>query len=93
MIYFYFDTIDYTTDVVIRHIIQRTNDGGTVAFPLTNNNPNKAAYEAWIAEGNTAEEWNPDTVTEPVTESEPVVEEPTIEEAVSEPVIEESVEP
>lgn len=44
---------------VQRHILQPLADGGVRSFPLTDDNPNKAAYDAWIAEGNTAEEWTP----------------------------------
>jgi hypothetical protein len=40
-----------------RHILQRLGDGGVMSFPLTDDNPNKTAYDAWVAEGNTAEEW------------------------------------
>ena len=40
-----------------RHILKRLPDGGVMSFPLTDDNPNKAAYDAWVAEGNTAEEW------------------------------------
>jgi hypothetical protein len=28
-------------------------------FPLTDDNPNTAGYLAWVADGNTAEEWSP----------------------------------
>jgi hypothetical protein len=42
-----------------RHILQPLSDGGVMSFPLTDDNPNKAAYDAWVAEGNTAEEWSP----------------------------------
>jgi hypothetical protein len=45
---------------VQRHILQRLADGAVRSFPLTDDNPNKAAYDAWVAEGNTAEEWSPD---------------------------------
>lgn len=41
-----------------RHIMQRINDGGVRSFPLTDDNPNMAAYLAWVAEGNEATEWN-----------------------------------
>ena len=44
---------------VQRHILQPLADGGVMSFPLTDDNPNKATYDAWVAEGNTAEEWSP----------------------------------
>ena len=43
-----------------RHILQRLADGGVRSFPLTDDNPNKVAYDAWVAEGNTATEWQPE---------------------------------
>ena len=43
---------------VQRHILQPLADGAVKSFPLTDDNPNKAAYDAWVAEGNTATEWN-----------------------------------
>jgi hypothetical protein len=43
-----------------RHILQPLDDGGVRSFPLTDDNPNKVTYDAWVAEGNTAEEWSPD---------------------------------
>ena len=45
---------------VQRHILQRLSDGGVMSFPLTDDNPNKPAYDAWVAEGNTATEWSPE---------------------------------
>ena len=45
---------------VQRHILQPLSDGGVMSFPLTDNNPNKPAYDAWVAEGNTATEWKPE---------------------------------
>ena len=39
--------------------MQPLDDGGVRSFPLTDDNPNTAAYLAWVAEGNIAEEWNP----------------------------------
>ena len=45
---------------VQRHILQPLADGGVMSFPLTDDNPNKPAYDAWVAEGNTATEWQPE---------------------------------
>jgi hypothetical protein len=45
---------------VQRHILQPLADGGVMSFPLTDGNPNKPAYDAWVAEGNTATEWSPE---------------------------------
>ena len=57
--FFYFDVTDYK-DNTQRHIMQRLEDGGMRSFPLTDDNPNTAAYLAWVEAGNTAEEWNPE---------------------------------
>ena len=43
-----------------RNILQPLADGGVRWFPLTDDNPNKVAYDAWVAEGNTATEWSPE---------------------------------
>lgn len=56
MMFYFFDTTDFYGNTQ-RHIMQRLNDGGVMSFPLTDDNPNTAAYLAWVAEGNTAEEW------------------------------------
>jgi len=45
-----------------RHILTRLPDGGVMSFPLTDDNPNKPAYDTWLAEGNTPEPWNPEEV-------------------------------
>lgn len=56
---FYYLDIE-TYGVVQRHILQRLANGGVMSFPLTDDNPNKPAYDAWVAEGNTATEWQPE---------------------------------
>ena len=58
--YYFLDLHDYVTDTQVRHILQNLEDGGVRSFPLTPDNPNTAAYEAWLAEGNQPEEWTPD---------------------------------
>ena len=55
---FYYADIPTMMGEVQRHILQPLADGGVMSFPLTDDNPNKAAYDAWVAEGNTAEEWD-----------------------------------
>jgi len=40
-----------------RHIMQQFEDGSGLSFPMTDDNPNMERYLAWVAEGNTAEEW------------------------------------
>jgi hypothetical protein len=56
MKYYYFDV--ETMSGVQRHILQPLTGGVVRSFPLTEDNPNKVAYDAWVAEGNTAEEWS-----------------------------------
>ena len=55
---FYFIDIESYSQTQ-RHIMQPRDDGSVMSFPLTDDNPNTAAYLAWVAEGNIAEEWNP----------------------------------
>lgn len=59
MTYFYLD-VERTTGGVQRHILTRLPDGGVQSWPLTDDNPNKPAYDAWLAEGNIPEEWKPE---------------------------------
>jgi hypothetical protein len=56
---FYFYDIQ-TSSGTQRHILQPLSDGAVMSFPLTDDNPNKVAYDAWVAEGNTATEWSPE---------------------------------
>ena len=56
---FYYSDIPTMMGEVQRHILQPLADGGVMSFPLTDDNPNKPAYDAWVAEGNTPEEWSP----------------------------------
>ena len=54
--FYYLDFTDMNQQTQ-RHIMQRLEDGGMRSFPLTDDNPNTAAYLAWVAEGNEATEW------------------------------------
>ena len=54
--FYYLDMTDYRGNTQ-RNIMQPLDDGGVRSFMLTDDNPNTAAYLAWVAEGNTAEEW------------------------------------
>ena len=56
---FYYLDIDRSNGIQ-RHIFQPLSDGGVMSFPLTDDNPNKPAYDAWVAEGNTATEYSPE---------------------------------
>jgi hypothetical protein len=56
---FYYLDIEMLGEVQ-RHIFEPLLDGGVRSFPLTDDNPNKPAYDAWVAEGNTATEWKPE---------------------------------
>jgi hypothetical protein len=55
--FYYFDI--ETLGEVQRHIMQQLPDDVIMTFPLTDSNPNKATYDAWVAEGNTAKPWPP----------------------------------
>ena len=54
--YYFFDLIDETNKIK-RHIFQYTGDGKGFSFPLETDSGHVNDYLAWIAEGNTAEEW------------------------------------
>jgi hypothetical protein len=57
---YYYKDIAGMGGEIQRHIFQYLLDGGVRSFPLTDDNPNKVAYDAWVAEGNTATEWSPE---------------------------------
>jgi hypothetical protein len=58
--FYYFDTTNMNGNTQ-RHIMQRLSDSGIQSFPLTDDNPNKPAYDAWLELGNTPEEWQPES--------------------------------
>jgi hypothetical protein len=42
-------------------LIMRFNDDGSIdSIPMTEENADYRTYLAWVAEGNTAEEWSPE---------------------------------
>ena len=53
--YYYIDVENF--GVIQRHILANLPDDIVLSFPLTDDNPNTPAYLAWVADGNTAEEW------------------------------------
>jgi hypothetical protein len=55
--FYYIDVPAIMTGELQRHIMQPLDDGGVFSFPLTDDNPNTAAYLAWVAEGNNATKW------------------------------------
>ena len=55
--FYYFNVTESITGETVCHIMQPLEDGGVRSFPLIGENPHTVAYLAWVAEGNTAEEW------------------------------------
>lgn len=58
--YYYTETKIFGTTT--RNILRFLPDGGVQSFPdiESNTGPERQAYLAWVAEGNTAEEWSPE---------------------------------
>jgi len=58
--YYFFNTERF--NITTRIILRLLPHGGIQSFPdtETNDGPERKAYLAWVAEGNTAEEWSPD---------------------------------
>jgi hypothetical protein len=82
--FFFYGVTNPMTEELQRHIIEPMPDGGVRSFPYSDDNPNKQRVDAWLAEGNTLEEWQPEII-EPA--SEPVIEE-TPADSTEEPVTE-----
>lgn len=61
MMFYFIDLTDGLTGATQRHIIKPLIDGGFCSFPANDDNPNMVEYLAWVAEGNTAEEWQPES--------------------------------
>ena len=57
---YYYKDIETPLGGTIRQIFMLIGNG-VINFPdvETNTGPERAAYLAWVAEGNTAEEWSP----------------------------------
>ena len=86
--FYFFNVQNFMTQESQQHICEVIADGYIVTFPYSDDNPNKQRVDAWLAEGNTLEEWQPES--EPVIEETPAdstEEEPT-ENTDEEPVIE-----
>jgi hypothetical protein len=60
-IFYFVDVEAPLTNEMQRHIIELMSDGGYCSFPYSDDNPNKQRVDAWLDEGNTLEEWKPDT--------------------------------
>lgn len=63
MMYKYVDSMGLD-GIVVRHIIFSLGDAVTVSFPDVEDNfgPERQQYLEWLAEGNTPEPWESDTV-------------------------------
>lgn len=59
--FYFLDVTDEFTGSTKRHILTRLADGGVQSWPLTDDNPNKPAYDEWVAAGNEPELWEPES--------------------------------
>lgn len=57
MKYFTFSSTDLSTSETTEYVVRVGDDGSYCAFVAADGNPEKAAYDAWLAEGNTPEPW------------------------------------
>lgn len=58
--YYFIDVTDSFSGQVRRHIVTPRPNNEISVWPLTDDNPNKPAYDEWVAAGNTPEPWNPE---------------------------------
>ena len=77
--YFFYDITPPISATSNRYIIEPIEGGGHNSWLLTDDDPHKKHLDAWIADGNTLQEWQPES--EPVIEEEPAdsTEEPVTE--------------
>jgi hypothetical protein len=61
--YFFVDATDSITKTTMRSIITNVRENSYTSFPMVDDNPNMVQYLAWVAEGNEAEEWQPEQET------------------------------
>ena len=62
--YFFVDVKDPMTKETMRSLITNVREDSYTSFPMVDDNPNMVQYLAWVAEGNTAEEWQSEEETE-----------------------------
>jgi hypothetical protein len=65
---YYIATITNTFGNTQQHIIQPIKKDVFSSFPMTDDNPNMVDYLAWVADGNTADEWQPDIFEPEITQ-------------------------
>lgn len=80
MIEYYLRTLKSHNGETYEEVVRAS--GGMI--PMVETNADYRKYLAWVADGNTAEAWNDDAITEPVVEptTEPETTQPDMEEEI-----------
>jgi hypothetical protein len=86
---YYYKNIEMPLDETVRYIFFWITENSQINFAdvESNTGQERMMYLAWLAEGNTPEEWQPETI-EPA--SEPVIEETPADSTDEEPVTEDA---